>query len=562
MIKDFIFKVKWLYFNIKPILFKLIFIIIVGSLLSIISVYKSMVYKSLVDSAVNSQVNIVSKWFILLLGITIFQIILKRTSSLTSNYATNTLLNSMQNKLYKHITYSEWLEQNKYHSMGLISRVTDDVSQVVGLIMSTIPSIISTCVLLVTAFFTLFNIESSLAIVIVLISPVVVLIGKIFKRKMKAMYLEMQELGVTYKAFMQESLNNTLVVKTFCYEEENIKKLNKLQQQRLQLSMKRARLGAFSKIILSIGSNFIYFLVLGYGMINLSSGKWSFGTLTALLTLSNNIKNPFASLAKSTPSLIASFASLDRILELENLNLEVSNNKISVVNNEIAMDICDSHSIVFDNVSFEYKKDKTVLNDVSFKIDCGEKVAFIGPSGEGKTTIIKLILSLIHPQRGNIYIYNNDLKHTLTKDHRELISYVPQGNTLFSGSIKENLLYGNYRASDEEIDEALKMACAYDFVYELENKIDTLIGEKGLGISEGQAQRIAIARAFLRKRPVLILDEATASLDPDTELRVLNSVCDLDYNPTCIIITHRPSALDICDKIFKLNSGSLNINRV
>ena len=199
-----------------------------------------------------------------------------------------------------------------------------------------------------------------------------------------------------------------------------------------------------------------------------------------------------------------------------------------------------------------------VLDNINLKINSGETIGFVGQSGEGKTTLIRLILSLITPSSGTITLRENDINKKLNPIHRNLISYVPQGNTLFSGTIEDNLKYGNPNATEKDIIEALKNACALDFVDKLDDGIKAIIGEKGVGISEGQAQRLSIARAFLRERPILILDEATSSLDPETEIKVLKSISSLSNKPTCIIITHRPSALNICNRILKLHSGKLS----
>ncbi|HBI7113802.1 TPA: ABC transporter ATP-binding protein, partial [Clostridium perfringens] len=235
-------------------------------------------------------------------------------------------------------------------------------------------------------------------------------------------------------------------------------------------------------------------------------------------------------------------------------------------------------SINFSNVSFSYDKDKPILKDLNLSIKSGEIIGLIGPSGQGKTTLIKIILSLFNIDNGNIYLnlkentqsllaldslnemqeknsynYNSELS-TL---HRELISYVPQGDTLFSGTIEENLRYGKPNATLDEIIKATKKACAFDFIEELTDGFNTVIGENGLGISGGQAQRIAIARAFLRDKPILILDEATSALDPETEIKVINEVKNLSHKPICIIITHRPLALGICTRILELKDNSI-----
>ena len=209
------------------------------------------------------------------------------------------------------------------------------------------------------------------------------------------------------------------------------------------------------------------------------------------------------------------------------------------------------------DINFSYKKELPILKNINFNINPSEIVALVGPSGEGKTTLIRLILSLIYPTSGNAYISNSSINEDIIPDHRNLISYVPQGNTLFSGTIEENLKIGNPDATMEELIDCCKIACAYDFINSLDDKFKTVIGEKGLGISEGQAQRLAIARALLKKTPILILDEATSSLDGDTEIKVLEGIKNLKHKPTCIIITHRPSALEICNRIFKLQRGTL-----
>ena len=237
-------------------------------------------------------------------------------------------------------------------------------------------------------------------------------------------------------------------------------------------------------------------------------------------------------------------------MDLESLPLEPE-----IQNNNYAQLL--HPSIHFNNVNFEYTKNRPILKNVSFDIKPGEIIALVGSSGEGKTTIIRLLLYLLKVKSGTITFSYKSINDSINPKHRELISYVPQGNTLFSGSIEENLRYGNTVASIEEINEALTKSCAIDFINELDDGIKTVIGEKGLGISEGQAQRIAIARSFLRERPILILDEATSSLDPETEINVLKSIKHLSYKPTCIIITHRPSALNICNRIYKLSNGSL-----
>ena len=273
----------------------------------------------------------------------------------------------------------------------------------------------------------------------------------------------------------------------------------------------------------------------------------TFGSMTALLQLYYQVSGPINSLAYLAKQLINGIGAAERLMEIEKLPTEINSNDINVV----------SHPLIeFENVSYSYEADKSVLKDVSIQLKPQQIIGIVGPSGEGKTTFIRLILSLLKPDKGHITINQEPIQ---TK-HRQLISYVPQGNTLFSGTIRDNLKYGNPKASDDKLIEACKQAYAWNFIEKLPQKLDTKIGEKGLGLSEGQAQRIALARAFLRQTPILILDESTSSLDNETETNILKSIKNLPHKPLCLIITHRPSALDICDQILEIKKQVLKVN--
>ena len=397
------------------------------------------------------------------------------------------------------------------------------------------------------------------------------MVGRYFSGKLKSLYKEAQEEDVKYRSFMQESIQNIMIVKTFCMEKINMHKLLEIQDNKYKIAMRNTKLSVMTSMSMSFCSSLAYFSIFTWGVLNIAKGVTTYGTFTGMLQLYNKVQAPFSSLASMIPGLISTIAAAERLMEIETIPVEkmADENELNDITNksldEIAVDnitnfestLFNNPDIIFDNVYFAYKDNNYILNKINLTIDSGETIAFVGPSGEGKTTMIRLILSLINPTKGNLFISENDLIKDMNRNFRNLISYVPQGNTLFSGTIRSNLLYGKPYATDDELKEALTNACAIDFVNELEDGLDTMIGEKGVGISEGQAQRIAIARAFLRVRPILILDEATSSLDPETEVKVLKSVKSLSSNPTCIIITHRPSALNICNRIMKLEKGHI-----
>ncbi|MGL5713633.1 MAG: ABC transporter ATP-binding protein [Paraclostridium sp.] len=551
--RDTLKKLKWIFSQSKPGLFLLIVSVIMGSIMSAISVYNAMISKSLIDAATTGKVDLVIKWLTVMGCIILFNIFFGTLRSLISTYCSTKISNELQKKFFAHVAYSEWMEHNKHHSMGILTRITSDTATINGFICGTIPSMITSTVMLGISFITLLSIAPFLAVFTVVIFPVLFLMNKLFGKRLKKFYKDIQDKSIEYSSFIQESIQNLMIVKTFCREEDAVDTMARIQKERFSLVLKQTLFSSCTGIAFSLGSSGAYFLVFGWGAMSLVNGVITFGTMTALLQLFNKIQGPLSSLIGCYSPIISTIAAAERLMEMESMALEKGNPHLDIL-------CADKPYIEFDNVSFGYKDGVNVLNNISFDINPGETIALVGPSGQGKTTIIRLLLSLIHANEGNLYISDNTLdgsKSEVCKDHRNLISYIPQGNTLFSGSISENVCYGNTKASSEDILSACEAACALDFIDELDDGFDTKLGEKGHGISEGQAQRIAIARAFLRTKPILILDEATSALDAQTEINVLRAIKNLGHKPTCIIITHRPGALAICDRVLRLEKGNL-----
>lgn len=539
MFKQEIRTLKWIFNKSKSSLPLVGLMAILSAILSGIGVYSAFISKSLIDAATSGNIDLVINWLMIMGGFFILQTILSSLNSLLSTYSSTRLFQSIQKQLYEKITYSEWLELSQYHSVNLLSRLSSDVSTVSGLMTGTLVSLISLSVTLGTAFIALLYLDKVIAILTIVIAPIFVFVSRLYGRKVKHIYQEVQDQDIKYRSFIQESIQNLMIVKTFCHELQNLKKLDTLHDERLSLSLKSTKFSLLSSLIFQITSYATYFCVFAISALKLAAGSMTFGTMTAMLQLYNRVSGPVSGLASLLPAAIRAFAAAERLIEIESLHSE-----------EFALNPIETEYpiIEFDHVHFHYPEQPPVIQNLSFTFHPGEIIGLIGPSGGGKTTIIRLLLSLLHPNEGQIRISSSPLNPS----HRQLMSYVPQGNTLFTGTIRENIAFGVEYSTNEDIIQAAKQACAWDFIEKLELQLNTLIGEKGLGLSEGQAQRIAIARAFLRTKPILILDEATSALDPQTELKILTSIQELPHHPTCLIITHRTAALEICHRTIQV----------
>ncbi|GIM27389.1 multidrug ABC transporter permease [Clostridium polyendosporum] len=549
--KSLLIKSKWLISQCRYIALQLVFLIFLGVLTSFISVYRAIVIKNLIDSSISGNVSLIFTPLIILGSLIIGEIIINYIQTLLTTYCSTSLSNNIQKRLYSHITYSQWMEGSKYHSGDMISRILSDTSNVTNLIVNTLPNVISLSAMLISSFIILLSYEPTIAFLTIIIAPVSLLFGRFYAKKLRNIHLKTQENESKYLSFMQESIQNMLIVKTFCLEKNNLTKFNEIQNKKLKLFLSRSSISSLYSSTINFSYWLTYFLVFALGTSRLSAGVSTFGTLTALLQLTANVQMPLSGLASSLSQFITSYASTERLMEIEKLpleNHEFSSSTITPYNSPI---------IEYKDVWFEYNKDLPILKNISLTIFPGEIVALVGPSGEGKTTFIRLLLALLNSNSGSINFINDNESIESSPMTRHQISYVPQGNTLFSGTIEDNLKYGNLNATKEDILSALKAACAWDFVDKLPNKTLTIIGENGIGLSEGQAQRLVIARALIRQKPLLILDEATSALDMDTEVKVLEAIKNLDYHPTCIIITHRPSALAICNRVLKLDGGNI-----
>ncbi|AHF10338.1 MULTISPECIES: ABC transporter ATP-binding protein [Dehalobacter] len=550
-IKKGIVFVRWIKPDVLPFLPRLIVILLITSTGALFGVANAILSKHMIDYAIAGELAYAGMAGAALGGAILLNIMLSIAGSLLSVRVSEGFSNALRQRFFKRMMVTEWLPLSNYHSGDLMTRLTSDVNNISSCIISVIPGIVALGVQLVGSFVTLLYYEPRLAVIAFILGPSTVLFSRIWGRKMKNLNHKVQESESIYRSFIQEAIQNFIITKAFRLENRNTDTLQGLHQNRMKWVIQRNKTTLSANTIISLGYWTGYLVAFGWGIVRLSQKAISYGTLTAFLTLVQQVQGPFVSLARAFPQIIAMLASTERLQELEKIQMERREGQVPQ-----EKDV----GIRFRQVSFYYsdEKEKPVLDKISVDIAPGEMVALVGSSGVGKTTLIRLLLALVRPSDGEVYFTDAiGRKYEITAVTRDWITYVPQGNTLFSGTIADNLRSGKLSATAEEMETALQAACALDFIQELPHGVNTVIGEDGHGLSEGQAQRIAIARAFLKKAPVMILDEATSALDMETELEVLKAIQNFSSRSTCLLITHRQTALKMCSRILKIDNGNV-----
>ena len=453
--------------------------------------------------------------------------------------------NRMQQRMLDRILRSEWHGREKRHSGDVLNRLEFDVNNVVGFLTETIPNTISVIALFAGSFFYLFSMDPLLAALIVVMLPLFILTSKIYVGHMRKLTREVRNSDSRVQSVLQETIQHRMLIKTMEKDEAMVNKLEGMQSELRHNVVRRTRFSVLSNLILNFGFALGYLVAFLWSALRMSTGTLTFGGMTAFLQLVAKIQGPARNLTKLVPAFVSVFTAAERLMELEENPLEEQGEPIDMSDREGGVGIRIS------DVSYAYDDaDGRVIDHLSFDFRPNTCTAILGETGAGKTTLIRLILALMRPTSGHVYIYNREKQTDMSPRMRCNIVYVPQGNTLLSGTIRDNLRMGRLDATDQEMMQALQTACA-GFVSGLPHGLDTSCSEAGGGLSEGQAQRIAIARALLRTGSVMIFDEATSALDPDTERQLLANLLK-DHRHTIIFITHRPAVVDYCDQVLRV----------
>ncbi|MBO6233993.1 MAG: ABC transporter ATP-binding protein [Prevotella sp.] len=538
--------VKWLWQSSSDNRLQAILNTAIGLAQVVVSLASVWAVQTAIDIASHNKEGDVISAVLVMAGLVALNFVLNISSVWVRNILGIKAQNRMQRRMLGRILHSEWQGRDSMHSGDVLNRLEQDVNNVVNFVAETLPNAVSVVALFLGAFVYLFTMDHSLALIIVVMFPIFLVLSKIYMGKMRQLTREVRESDSQVQSLLQESVQNRILVKTLESEDEIVDRLSDQHSALREKVVKKTRFSVISNLIVNVGFATGYLVAFAWSALRMSVGSLSYGGMTAFLQLVNKIQNPARNLSKLVPQFVSVFTAAERLMLFEDIPLEEKGEPIEVEG---------PCGIQINEVSFAYPDDPDtpIIDKLSFDFKPGTCTAIVGETGAGKTTLLRMILALIRPDSGNVYIYNKVERFIVSPLTRCNITYVPQGNTMLSGSIRDNLLLGNVDATEEQMYEALDEACA-DFVRELPDGLDTEMTEQGGGLSEGQAQRICIARALLRNSPLMILDEATSALDPETEKKLLNNILE-NNSRTVIFITHRPVVLRYCDT-------SLNLERI
>lgn len=549
---------NWLKKEIRPYRVFIVFLTVFSVITTLLSLAFAYIVKYLIDSASNGQAQLLWAFSAVILGLLLLRIALQTFANYQAEKLRAKIVVDLREKIFSKILYSNYASVQKYHSGELINRLTADIQEVAVDSVGLMPSLVGMAVQCVGAIIALLTINPLFTIVYVVCGCVFGGITALFRKHVKKSHKEVLEADGSMRSFMQEGISSTLTIKAYSAEEKTLEKAEKYSSTYFEKRMKRNALRASMSAVFTLLSNFGLIFAVVWCSVIVLNGSREYGSILSIILLLMQLQHPFSAFSSVVPAYYARQASGERLQEIDALACE------EVADGQIDDLIYQKlHTISIQDLTFGYGRE-IIFSSANATIRKGDIVCLTGASGAGKSTIFKLLLNVYEPSSGGIYAVNSNGEKTLiTAKYRDLFAYVPQGNFLFSGTIYENLTFFCNETDGEVLQDklkaALQTACA-EFVWDLPQGLQTPLGEKGIGLSEGQMQRLAVARAILSNRPILLLDEATSALDGETEHQLLQNI-KLLQDKTCLIVTHRPAALEIADSVLSVEKGQIQIDK-
>jgi len=560
MLKEMYIEAKWMYKYVYKYKWGVVFYIILGIVGTGMSLASSVASKNLIDAVTGFDSGGIGLAAAIIVGMSLGSIIVSAITSRISTKINIKVGNEIRADIYDKIINTDWESMSTFHSGDLLNRLTDDSSTVASSVLGWVPNLITQVVQFISILSVVLYYDSTMAVIALMSAPITIIVSKSLMLRMRTFSKEIRVVRSNMMSFNEESFQNLQSLKAFNLSKVFSKRLRNVQEEYSTVSLDYNKFSIWTSAFMSLVGTVVYYSCFGWGVYRLWTGHITYGTMVLFLQLSSRLSGSFSSLIDLVPSAIGATTAAGRIMEVVELPREryKDDNLVDIMEENVEQ---VGVSIELEDVDFTYlNSDKVVFSDANIEANPSEIIALVGPSGEGKSTMMRLILGLTNPKKGRAIIRNaNGLECNISASTRKLMAYVPQEKTMFSGTIAENMRLVKLDATDEEIVEALKAACAYDFISVLPDGIYSKIGERGGGFSEGQNQRLSIARAILRDSPILLLDEATSALDIVTERRVLKNIMKLNSKKTCIVTTHRPSVLTMCDRVYKISNSEVNL---
>ena len=550
-------EILWMYAYVRRYWLLIAVYVLLGASGSVLGLGTSVVSKELVDAVTGVNSRGIVQVACLYVGVGVGQIFVNAVKSRLSLKVRLKVTNEIRADIYEQVLCTNWESLAKYRSGDLLYRVNGDAGMVANTILTFLPNVVTTLISFGGAFLIVIQNDPWMALIALLGAPVSFLTSRYSAKRMRQFQRDNQNVASDRTVFDQETFQNLQFIKAFGMLDRVTEKFHRIQQESVDVALRQNKFQQYMTITTSLVGQAVGYACYGFAAFRLWQGQISYGTMTMFISMAASLRGSFSGILNLAPMVIRAGISAERIMEITGLPRDSMEDKEEA--EEIRKQSREKGVYVhMENVDFAYEEDKWIYQGADFRAEPGEIVALIGPSGQGKTTTLNLILGLYHPKKGTIRVGNpggNELR--ASSSTRCLFSYIPQGNTMFSGTIADNMRMVKPEASDEEIRSALEAACAWEFVGKLEHGMDTEVRERGTRFSEGQKQRLSIARALLADAPVMILDEATSALDVATERRVLRSIIRKEPNRTVIVAAHRPSVFSMCSRVYKVGGSRI-----
>lgn len=543
---------KWLWSRVKKYRRSILAVGVLALLGTVMSLASSVASKYLIDAVTGYGTDRIGDAALLMAAMMLGSLLLQAFSSRVGAHVHVRVRNQMQHKTYGRILRASWEKLDTYRSGDLLSRLNTDINTVADGIISFGPSLVSTAVKFAGAFCIILYYDPTMALIALASAPVTLLVSRYLMKRLRRHNLTMKEIDDEVMSFQEDSLRNLTSIKAFAAVDRYRREMGKVQDHYADayLSFNSFRIGMST--LLSLVSMTVMAACFGWGVYQLWAGRITYGSMTMFLQLAGVLRSTFSSLVSLAQQGISMTTSAGRIMAVEALPRE--NDQVAEgLNQETSVDI------ELKQVTFRYHNGDTLLHPFDFCARDGDQVVIMGPSGEGKTTLLRILLGLVEPCAGTAELIGGSGRtYTVSAGTRSLFAYVPQENSIFTGSIAHNLRIVAPDATQSEMEQALKVACAWEFVQQFPDGLQHPLSAGGRGVSEGQAQRLAIARALLRKAPVLLLDEATSGLDVATERRLMENLRRSGMVRTCILVTHRPGSAEFCNRAYEIRNGQIS----